>query len=81
MIRVYGMNETVGIRHLNDNRENLSPQSQDVLDQEIKKYLDTSYSRAKHILITHSRELKLIAEALLDKETLDSDQIKKLIES
>ncbi len=83
MVRYYGMNETVGVRYLNDESRNgtdLSPQTQDVLDQEIKKYLDNSYNRAKHILNTHSRELKIIAEALLDKETLDADQIKKLIE-
>ena len=83
MVRYFGMNETVGIRYLNEEGRNgseLSPQTQEVLDQEIKKYLDSSYSRAKHILSTHSRELKVIAEALLDKETLDADQIKKLIE-
>jgi ATP-dependent metalloprotease len=83
MVRYYGMNETVGIRYLNDESRNgseLSPHTQEVLDQEIKKYLDSSYSRAKHILSTHARELKVIAEALLEKETLDADQIKKLIE-
>lgn len=76
------MNDTVGIRFLGDSKnEELSPQSQEVLDQEIKKYLDNSYTRAKHILNTHSRELKILADALLDKETLDAEQIKKLIEN
>ena len=80
MVKYYGMNESVGIRYLEDKKGDLSAHSQEVLDQEIKKYLEDSYKRAKLILSTHSRELKLLAEALLEKETLDADQIKKIIE-
>lgn len=84
MVKYYGMNETFGIRFIEDSNKrdgpDLSPQTIDILDQEIKKYLTESYNRAKNILNTHNRELKLIAEALLEKETLDADQIKKIIE-
>lgn len=80
MVKYYGMNESVGIRYMEEKKGELSEHTQEILDQEIKKYLEDSYKRAKHILNTHSRELKLLAEALLDKETLDADQIKKIIE-
>ncbi len=76
------MNEKVGIRVFDGdkNTEDLSPQTQELLDQEIKKQLNDSYERAKSIIKTHSNELKLIADALLKHETLDVDQIKKIID-
>ena len=49
-------------------------------NQEIKKQLNDSYERAKSIIKNHSAELKLIADALLKHETLDVDQIKKIID-
>ena len=82
MIKIFGMNEKVGIRVFDGdkNAEDLSPQTQELLDQEIKKQLNDSYERAKSIIKTHSTELKLIADALLKHETLDVDQIKKIID-
>ena len=76
------MNEKVGIRVFDGdkNTEDLSPQTQELLDQEIKKQLNDSYERAKSIIKNHSAELKLIADALLKHETLDVDQIKKIID-
>lgn len=82
MVTYFGMNEKVGIRYMgNEKQSELSPQTQELLDHEIKKSLNDSYDRAKNILKTHSRELKLLANALLDKETLDAEQIKKIIEN
>ena len=82
MIKIFGMNEKVGIRVFDGdkNTEDLSPQTQELLDQEIKKQLNDSYERAKSIIKNHSAELKLIADALLKHETLDVDQIKKIID-
>ena len=76
------MNEKVGIRVFDGdkNAEDLSPQTQELLDQEIKKQLNDSYERAKSIIKTHSYELRLIADALLKHETLDVDEIKKIID-
>ena len=81
MIKVFGMNEKVGIRvYDNVSKNNLSPQTQELLDQEIKKQLNDSYERARNIIKNHSNELKLIADALLKHETLDVDQIKLIID-
>ncbi len=82
MVRSYGMSDKIGQRVFGQGTEDqISPQMQEVLDQEIKKILQESYDRAKSILKTHSSELKLIAEALLQHETLDVNQIKNLIEN
>lgn len=83
MVKAYGMSEKIGQRVFaqGEQADGLSPQTQELLDQEIKRLLQESYDRAKNILKTHSQELKILAEALLLHETLDADQIKKLIEN
>jgi ATP-dependent metalloprotease len=82
MVKSYGMSDKIGQRVFRQGTEDqISPQMQEVLDQEIKKILQESYDRAKNILKTHPTELKLIAEALLQHETLDVNQIKNLIEN
>ena len=83
MVKTLGMSDKIGTRVFESSKDGdtLSPQTQELLDQEIKRLLQESYDRAKNILKTHSYELKLIAEALLVHETLDVDQIKTLIEN
>ena len=82
MIKVYGMSEKTGPRAFifDNDKDEISPQTLEMLDQEIKKTLEDSYSRAKHIIKSHNHELKALAEALLEYETLDSEQIKKVLE-
>lgn len=85
MVKMYGMSDKIGVRVFPQGEqaiaESLSPQTQELLDQEIKRLLQDSYERAKNILKNHSQELKILAEALLLHETLDADQIKRLIEN
>jgi ATP-dependent metalloprotease len=84
MIKYWGMSEKLGFRVVVQKNEyeseNLSPQSQEIVDQEIRRLLQESYDRAKNILKTRSGELKALAEALLQYETLDADEIKAIIE-
>jgi ATP-dependent metalloprotease len=80
MVKAYGMSDKLGPRIFNDD-EQMSPQTRELIDQEIKKTLNESYERAKNLLKAHSHELKLLAEALLVHETLDRDQVKRLLEN
>jgi cell division protease FtsH len=50
------------------------------IDSEIKRVIDRAYTEAKRILIERRKELELIAEALLEYETLDADHINDLLE-
>ena len=50
------------------------------IDAEIKKLIDDSYALAKKLLIEHGDELKLLAEALLEYETLDAEQVRDIME-
>ncbi len=50
------------------------------IDQEVKRFVMSAYQRAKDIL-TQNRELTVrIAEALLERESLDASEVKLLIE-
>jgi cell division protease FtsH len=50
------------------------------IDQEVKRFVMSAYQRAKDIL-TQNRELTIrIAEALLERESLDASEVKLLIE-
>ncbi len=50
------------------------------IDTEIQRIIKESYERAKQILTEHKDKLNLIANTLLEVETLDAQQIKHLHE-
>jgi cell division protease FtsH len=50
------------------------------IDNEVKKFVNTAYQRAKDILTTSRDALARIAEALLVREVLDASEVNLLIE-
>lgn len=50
------------------------------IDQEVRKLLDNAYQLARTTLIADRGKLEGIAKGLLDYETLDSSQIKEIVE-
>jgi len=50
------------------------------IDEEIKRFVMTSYARAREILTANRDALLRIADALLEREVLDGSEIKLLIE-
>jgi cell division protease FtsH len=48
------------------------------IDQEVKRFVTDNYSRAQTILSEHKQQLLDIADALLARETLDAEQVKRL---
>ncbi|MGE0441614.1 MAG: ATP-dependent zinc metalloprotease FtsH [Gemmatimonadales bacterium] len=90
MVTQWGMSDKVGMIAVGDReqeiflgreisqRQNVSDQMAQTVDAEIKRLIDESYARATEIL-TNSRELlDRMADALLDRETLDGDEIMML---
>jgi cell division protease FtsH len=59
-------------------QKNVSDNTASIVDQEIRKIADTVYSDAQKMLKKYSKQLKRVAEALLEYETLDGNQIKDL---
>jgi cell division protease FtsH len=92
MVCVYGMSQTVGLAHLArpehlflpnvpDARvqSNCSEQTAREVDQEVKRMLDDAYQQAKTILTAHRDQLDLIADYLLEHETMDAATFKELL--
>jgi len=91
MVTVFGMSKKLGPicyetenDHIFLGREIASHQkhSQETaqnIDSEILRIVSESYNKAKGLLESHSTQLKDLAEALLDHEVLDSEQIEKII--
>jgi cell division protease FtsH len=50
------------------------------IDQEVKSLVMTGYQRAKDILSTHREALVRIADALLEREVLDANEVKLLLD-
>ncbi len=50
------------------------------LDKEVRKVIDECYARAKHILEENRDKLDAMAEALMQYETIDADQLKDIME-
>jgi len=50
------------------------------IDEEVRVIIDDCYGRAKTLLETHSDKLHAMAEALMEYETLNSDQINDIME-
>jgi cell division protease FtsH len=48
------------------------------IDAEVKRFVMDSYSRATQVLTEHKKALLDIADALLAREVLDADQVRKL---
>merc|ERR1711997_391454 len=81
MVKKLGMSEKVGLRIYNDREnEQQSSSSKEMIDAEINQLLNESYKRSMNILVTHKKELHLLAEALLKYETLDAADVKTIIE-
>ena len=65
-------------REISQNRD-FSEETARLIDTEIKKFVETSYQRARTILRTHEAALHALAKALLEKETLDSNEVDAIV--
>ncbi len=59
-------------------QKNVSDNTASIVDQEIRRIADSVYLDAQKMLKKYSKQLERVAEALLEYETLDGDQIKDL---
>ena len=92
MVCEWGMSEELGMVEYGESREevflardiskakNYSEETARKIDSEIKRIIDRAYADAKRILTESRDKLELIAEALLEYETLDGAQICDIIE-
>jgi len=92
MIMEYGMSDEIGPLTLGRKTEqvflgrdiardrNYSEEVAFAIDKEVRKIIDDCYEKARKLLQENMDKLHLIANTLMDKETLDSDEFTALIE-
>ena len=49
------------------------------IDQEVKRFVTDNYARAQGVLLEHKQRLLEMADALLARETLDAEQVTRLV--
>ncbi|CAE6440421.1 ATP-dependent zinc metalloprotease FtsH [Paenibacillus sp. GCM10023250] len=93
MIMEYGMSDKLGPMQFGSSQgqvflgrdigheQNYSDAIAYEIDQEMQAIIQACYARAKELLTEKSKEVHLIAQTLLSEETLELEQIKRLIES
>ena len=79
MVFEYGMSEVVSSRTLRADNYALSEETKRLRDQEQARLTDDAYEAAQRLLVKHRRGLDRVAQALLEKETLDRDELAALL--
>ncbi len=86
-ITMAGLSDKIGMVAINQANtfgqkvalENASEKTAEMVDDEIKNWLDVAYKDAKGLVTKNKATVEKIAKALLDKETLSADEIRELI--
>ncbi len=86
MVTVYGLSEKLGnITYYDSSGQNdynfskpYSEETAQLIDVEISKLIEAQYVRAQGILKKHKKELTVLAELLLEKEVIFSDDLVKI---
>ncbi|KAF8467632.1 peptidase family M41-domain-containing protein [Kalaharituber pfeilii] len=79
MVTQYGMSEELGNVNLQDNYNQLSSQTKEKIEDEIRKIVEAGRTRAMNLLKSKRKELDLLAKALVEYESLDQEEIKRVI--
>ena len=59
--------------------KNYSEETARLIDEEVKKIIDEGYTKAKDLLQQNLEKLKNLSNALLEKEVLDGEEVKRLL--
>jgi cell division protease FtsH len=91
MVREWGMSERVGPmawhsqqqvflgEDLMSSGREYSDDTARLVDEEVSRILHEQQERARHVLTTHRRGLDLVAQALLEQETIDGAEVTRLV--
>ena len=72
--------EEVFLGYSMNRQRQMSNETAQAIDKEIRRIVEQGYDRAKHLLEEHREQLESLAKALLEYETLSGDEIKTLID-
>lgn len=77
MVTKYGFSDEIGLVRYGGStgQEHASEETRNKIDSEVKKLTDASYNRAKEILTKYSKQHHMLAQTLLEYETLTGEKI------
>src|SRR5947207_13346212 len=91
MVTQFGMSDVVGPIAVGDReaeiflgrevvqRREISDRTAEIVDTELKRILSEAYERARTIVADHRAALDRLASALLERETLDRDEVELVV--
>ncbi len=91
MVTQFGMSEAVGPITVGDReaeiflgrevvqRREISERTAELVDTELKRVLGEAYERARQILLEHRATLDRVAATLLERETLDREEVELVV--
>ncbi|HEV8541296.1 MAG TPA: ATP-dependent zinc metalloprotease FtsH [Verrucomicrobiae bacterium] len=91
MVCQFGMSDKLGMIQYGDNNEyvflgremirskDYSEKIAEDIDAEVKKIIDEGYQRATNLIETHRDKLEMLAQKLLEYETLDGAQVEEIV--
>lgn len=88
MIMQYGMSDVLGPvayggdqtqMYFGQNQRNYSEEVASEIDKEVHRYLEEAYEACRTIINEHRDKLELIAQALIDKETLTAAELRAIV--
>ena len=92
MVMEYGMSDRLGPLTLGHKQEavflgrdiarepDYSPEIAFEIDKEVRRIIDDCYDRAKAILVENRKALDTIAATLIERETIDTDELQQIFE-
>ena len=83
LVTKYGFSKNIGIVYHGGStgEESASAETRAHIDEEVKKLTDEAYQRAKDLLNNHSKVHHLLAESLLEYETLTGEEVRAIIKN
>ena len=91
MVTEFGFSEKLGPLRYSENeqelflghsvtqRKNISDHTAEVIDGEIREFVEEAENRARKVLTEHEDDLHRVAKALLEFETLSGEEVKALL--
>ena len=92
MVTEFGMSDKLGsVRYVGqqlqylggsvEDNSQISPETRQVIDGEVQRFVTEQYQRAQELLKKHQRALKTLAQQLLKQETVSGSVVKEALEN
>ena len=77
MVNNLGMSEKIGLQQIYTDK---SEKTKEIFEEEVATILKDAYEKAKEIIMEHMDQLDDLAYAILEYETLNGSEVKKILE-